>query len=233
MCHNNLELSDNTRKVPSEAEMLHEVKKEEGGIFLILMFYYFQDASIIHFKTVFVKEDHPYINLVKQIIGGLFKFRIDLISITGNVCTISDLTPVTKLLLKLSFVVGLLLMLYLLFVASKSRRKQTHSNSTFSSKAAVAMTLGLLFSFQRLAYTFFSLVHCTPVAESDVLFIDGNIQCYTYLQLVCNNFFGPLHCTLSHLPSSCSILVNTGKHLSQQLFSRLPISLSHDYDLAY
>ena len=183
MNHKNLGLSDNTRKIPSEVEMLQEVKNEEGGIFLILMFYYFQDASIIHFKTVFVKEDRQYISLVKQIIGGLFKFRIDLISIAGNVCAISDLTPVTKLLLKLAFVVGLLLMLYLFFVASKLRRKQTHSNSTFSSKAAVAMTLALLFSFQRLAYTFFSLVHCTPVAESDVLFIDGNIQCYTYLQL--------------------------------------------------
>ena len=177
----NLGLSDNTREISSENEMLDEEKKDEGGIFLILMFYYFQDASIIHFKTVFVEEDHPYISLIKQIIGGLFKFRIDLISIAGNVCAISDLTPVTKLLLKLSFVVGLLLMLYLSLIASKVRGKQIHS--TFSSKAAVAMTLALLFSFQRLAHTFFSLVHCTPVAQSDVLFIDGNIQCYTNLQI--------------------------------------------------
>ena len=181
--HENLGLSDNTREIPSENEMLDEEKKDEGGIFLILMFYYFQDASIIHFKTVFVKEDHPYIRLVKQIIGGLFKFRIDLISIVGNVCAISDLTPVSKLLLKLSFVVGLLLMLYLSLIASKVRSKQTRSTSTFSSKAAVAMTLALLFSFQRLAQTFFSLVHCAPVAQSDVLFIDGNIQCYTNLQM--------------------------------------------------
>ena len=46
------------------------------------------------------------------------------------------------------------------------------------------MTLALLFSFQRLAQTFFSLVKCTTVVNTNVLFIDGNIQYYTNLQIL-------------------------------------------------
>ncbi len=59
---------------------------EEGGIFLILLFYYFQDAGIIHFKTIFVDADPDYLVVIRDIVGGLFDFQINAMQFADSVC---------------------------------------------------------------------------------------------------------------------------------------------------
>ena len=123
LSESNLILNNQSKSIPiTRTQTKDTEKQDEGGTFLILMFYYFQDASIIHFKTIFVKADNLYISLVKDIVGGHFKFRIDIMRIVGNVCVLADVTPVVKLLLKLSFVAGVLLMLWLVFCSKQANR---------------------------------------------------------------------------------------------------------------
>ncbi len=158
---------------------------DEGGIFLILLFYYFQDASIIHFKTVFVDADPPYLVLIRDIVGGLFNFRIDVMQFAENVCIHSDLTPVSISLIKLLFVPTVLLILLLIYAIGKRfQQKMPKKWSTLAAKASGAIVLACLFSFQRLSQTFFSLVSCSLVMDSWVLFIDGTITCYNLHQQI-------------------------------------------------
>ncbi len=158
---------------------------DEGGIFIILLFYYFQDASIIHFKTIFVDADPPYLVLIRDIVGGLFNFRIDVMQFAENVCIHADLTPVSISLIKLLFVPTVLLILLLIYFIGKKLQKKLPSKwSNLAAKASGAIVLACLFSFQRLSQTFFSLVSCSLVMDSRVLFIDGTINCYNLHQQI-------------------------------------------------
>ena len=48
---------------------------DEEGIFLILLFYYFQDAAIVHFSPIYTKATDPLTSMLKKFIGGLLKFQ--------------------------------------------------------------------------------------------------------------------------------------------------------------
>ena len=68
-------------------QIIHEERQtDEGGIFLILLFYYFQDAAIVHFYPIYAEATDPLIALVKQFLGGLFKFQLDILLFAGNIC---------------------------------------------------------------------------------------------------------------------------------------------------
>ena len=52
----------------------NEKGQGEGGIFLILLFFYFQDASLVHIDTVYLNRDTSMKGTLKEIMGGLFQF---------------------------------------------------------------------------------------------------------------------------------------------------------------
>ena len=157
-----------------------------SGIFLILLFYYFQDASIIQFTPLYAKGDSSTVSSAKQVVGGLFKFRLDVLHLAKNVCAFPDLTPVLKATIKLLFVPALCGILFTIYVVSQCLSKRRDSRSLWqalSSRAVIAVMLALLFSYQKLASTLFSLVYCVPVLDSKVLLMDGNIECFEHWQI--------------------------------------------------
>ena len=50
---------------------LNSEKRDEGGVFLILLFYYFQDASIIHFDPIYKDNASQVEAAIRQIVYGL------------------------------------------------------------------------------------------------------------------------------------------------------------------
>ena len=69
--HINLTKRDNIKTSAKDNDNGNQ--KEEGGIFLIWLFYYFQDASIIHFSPIYAKPNSPLVHNAKQVVGGLFE----------------------------------------------------------------------------------------------------------------------------------------------------------------
>ena len=59
-----------------------ESQTDEGGIFLILLFYYFQDATVVHFSPIYAESIDPLIAVLKKFVGGLFKFQLDCLRVT-------------------------------------------------------------------------------------------------------------------------------------------------------
>lgn len=85
--------------IPAEAAA-QEAPPDTGASFLIILFYYFQDAQLLHIKTVFAVSESKSRGMIKQILSGLFKFRVELFQFMDTVCFISGITPVDKLLYK-------------------------------------------------------------------------------------------------------------------------------------
>ena len=162
-------------------------EKDEGGVFLILLFYYFQDATIVHINTIYVNGDTALLNSLKQVIGGIFKFRLDVLHFANAVCAVPGLTPAVKVVFKLFFVplvLGILLFVYGLALFLEKRNKKRKFWDFLARRAALAIMFAILFSYQKLASSLFKLVHCVNINDSPALFIDGEIDCYTHGQII-------------------------------------------------
>ncbi len=161
---------------------------DEGGIFLILLFYYFQDASIVTFTPIFAQAQDPIEAVIKKFMGGLFKFQLDVLIFAGNICPFPGLNPVNKVWLKLLFVPALLVLLLSVYGFSKflSRRKSRGGDrwNHVAGKTSMALVFATLFSYQRLAMSAFGFMYCVPVGSESVLFIDGSVRCLATWQVV-------------------------------------------------
>lgn len=188
-----------------EAASEAKFKASDSG-FLIILFYYFQDALLLHVKTVYVTSENPTAVLVKNVLSGLFQFQLDLFELIKGVCAVSDTTPVPKLVTKaflvpyviLTFASAYALYRWICIMRGGLHQQtpQNNSNSSsrsrgsfrrvtsksFISRLSSGFILALLFMFQKMSSTTFTLLNCVPIHDHYVLFIDGWVTCYQYWQ---------------------------------------------------
>ena len=186
--------NEKQEKTDEEVEKEAEPAADPGAGFLIILFYYFQDAQLLHITTVFASADNKSKSMLKEILSGLFKFRVELFHFMDKLCFIQYITPSEKLLVKAVLVPYVLLQFGVLYVlynwcqrlrgrrASTSAVSQGGDTKTFQSRLATAFVLALLFTYQKLATTSFTLLNCVPVGDHSVLFIEGSVDCYQVWQ---------------------------------------------------
>ena len=222
---------------------------DTGASFLIILFYYFQDAQLLHITTVFASVENRSMSMMKEILSGLFKFRVELFQFMDKVCFLQGVTPSSKLLIKAILVPYVLLQFGIMYMVWRGWRRlrgehkhqphNKHQNNQlslvpssrhtereslnkldvvtnaaaamsdkavsirrcstnvdtsaqaeqpateekkFSSRLATGFVLSLLFTYQKLATTSFTLLNCVPVGEQMVLFVEGTIACYEVWQ---------------------------------------------------
>ena len=180
------ETHEETTELKCNARDTNE-EKDEGGMFLILLFYYFQDASIVRINTIYGSSDSAVVNSIKEIIGGIFKFRLDLLHLAKTVCAVPGLSPSTKVVFKLSFVplvLGILIVTYAVSLFFKKRASKSKIWDFLVRRSALAIVFAVLFSYQKLASSLFKLVNCVTINGQSVMFIDGEIDCYTTGQII-------------------------------------------------
>ena len=159
-----------------------EIKEEPG--FIIILFYYFQDALLLHIDTIYTKTVSKLQKQLKDILIGLFRFRFDIFTFFGDVCMFPGLTPVTKTFFKTLFVPYVLLLFGAFYfmhrwcnvISSQQHKRPTyerHLKWKLSSRLSSGFVLAMLFTYQKLATTTFTLLNCVPVGNHSVLFIDG------------------------------------------------------------
>lgn len=168
---------------------------DSSASFLIIVFFYFQDAQLLHINTALSSRENKAIAMFKEILSGLFKFRIEFFQFIDKMCFLQGLNATTKLLIRALLVPYVLLQFGLVYLIyrwcswSRSARdtkykEAAHKSSTAaaSPKFEISLTTGfvlaLLFTYQKLATTSLTLLNCVPVGDKRVLFIDGNIECY-------------------------------------------------------
>ncbi|ELU14529.1 hypothetical protein CAPTEDRAFT_199481 [Capitella teleta] len=169
--------------------------------FIIILFYYFQDALLLNVKTVYVTSENPTAVIVKNVLSGLFQFQLDLFEVIKEVCAVADTTAVPKLITK-AFLVPYVIFTFASVYAfyrwtnlisnsfSHTPRNGRHAGSSpgritrksFISRLSSGFILALLFMFQKMSTTTFTLLNCVPIYDRQVLFIDGWVTCYQYWQ---------------------------------------------------
>jgi len=166
-----------------------KAKVDMGASFLIIVFFYFQDAQLLQIKTVFAATDGRLTGIFRDVLTGLFKFRIEIFQFVSRYCFLSGLTPTSKLLIRILLVPYVLIQFGIAFIVyrwlgrkrkvSESQRSETPGpTSCFATRLATGFVLSLLFMYQKLATTSFTMLNCVPVENRSVLYIDGTIDCY-------------------------------------------------------
>ncbi len=159
---------------------------DNGAALLVIILYYFQDALLFHVKTVSSSTEHKSRAQLKALLLGFFKFRLEVAQFVDNVCAVTGMPPHIKLMMKTLLVPYVLLLFGLLYVAYKckvcARRTRNadeqKKEDAFYVRLSTGFMLCLLFTYQRLTISAFTLLNCVPVGEDHVLFIDGQVTCY-------------------------------------------------------
>ena len=141
--------------------------------------------------------------MIKTVLSGLFKFRIELFQFMDKICFMQGMTPVFKLLIKavvVPYVIvlfGLMYMVYKWIMILKGSHRSPSAvhreeeeevdpdappKRTFSIRLSQGFVLCLLFTYQKLATTSFTLLNCVPVGDESVLFVEGTVTCYQMWQ---------------------------------------------------
>ena len=195
---------NNNVKPPEQDEGADEpaANPDTGASFLIILFYYFQDAQLLHIHTVFALAEGQNKSMLKTILSGLFKFRLELFQFVDKVCFLSHLRPHTKLIIQVFMVPYVLFqfgVVYFMYQCNRRMRSQSvhtsisqhnttstpprrDDSSKTAKRLATGFVLSLLFTYQKLATTCFTLLNCVPVSNRMVLYIEGTITCYELWQ---------------------------------------------------
>lgn len=161
-------------------------KRKSGGSFLVLLFYYFQDAALIKIHTVYV-QSKAYIDNIETVVSEIFRFRFNFFSLVASeLCIFPGMDMLQREFLLAIFAPMLIFTSGLMYVLFKliHRYSQRECWEGLALRALAALILGLLFSYQKLATTSMSFLYCVPVMETKILFLDGTVDCYETWQYI-------------------------------------------------
>ena len=157
------------------------------GMFKIVLF--FHQSSVL-FKVFRTTKSHGFTHIIQEVIATLFNLRTDgIFSQDISWCPFDNLQPVSKVLLKASFILYLFAIIFFIFLIFKIfkmiRKGNNHRSQVFYSRICCCVLRLLLISYSTITVTCFSLLSCVNLdSVGRVLFIDGSIQCYTWRQFI-------------------------------------------------
>ena len=167
-----------------------------GSGFLIILFYYIQDALLLKVKTVSWSGEGRRERQVKTVLFGVFKLQFELIEFIDGACAAPGMSGVTKTMAKALIVPYVIVIFATMYACYRwirfcSRRRpatptraevDAGGRKTATARLAAGFVLALMFMFQKMGTTTFTLLNCVPVKDGRVLFIDGAVTCYAYWQ---------------------------------------------------
>ena len=159
-----------------------------AGLLKIITFFY---QSNVLFKVHSGSKSSGFAHIFQDIVYTLFNLRVHIDGVLSqdiSWCPIENLRPVSKVLLKASFIVYLFILLLLAFTLLNTGRLlkivHTVNSKLMESSRLFHCSLRLtLISYAGITATCFSLLSCVELHNlGTYLFIDGSIRCYTWWQ---------------------------------------------------
>ena len=201
--------------------------------YMQLLFYYVQDSKL--FTVYFPETDMKTENIVVKFL----EFSPDILRAyiqVSELCFVF-LTATMKVVLSLSF--GFLVMTFLFFVyciqkiTSHIVQRKSHF-VTLEIKLVKAFLVTVLLSYQKLVMGALMLVQCVDIRDKAMLFVQADIQCYTWWQIciiiyVCTRII-PMFFVIAH----ASYYVQEGKMSTRTFILSclfpLPVTVVHYVD---
>ena len=167
-----------------------------------IFFYYYQVCYLLRSSVTSPKKGQ-YIHIFENVISRVV--NMVLVGLPSINCPLKDLRAVPKTVILHSVGYCLLCFLCLLYLINKlfrvlrrlrnnkrielqfttttrSDHRSNTSKSSFSQRVASAFTYISLLMYASSAQLCLSLLHCVPIGDNQVLFLDGNIKCYQTFQ---------------------------------------------------
>ena len=168
-----------------------------------ILFYYYQVCNLLRSSVGFSRKGkfiHNFENVISRVMNMI------LVNLPSFNCPFANLRPVPKAIILHSVGHSLLALLCLVYLISKLflifRRSKSNSNrpttlqsiattrsdrndratKSVSQRIASAFTYISLLMYASSTHLCLSLLHCVPVGDNQVLFLDGNIKCYQTFQ---------------------------------------------------
>ena len=200
-------LTDNqptSTDVNNDEDSSKPIKENESdvvfpGLFKIFLFFY-QVNLLYKVPTTFDEPQHTFGQL-KEILATVFNLRTDSVFYQNfSWCPIRDLTPILKVMLKMSFIFYVMSLVFLTYILSlilnwiQTRNCQRelfvkHSRQCCLGKSTVQRLLPCCLRLAFISYAtvtlcLLSLLSCVNMHSTSILFIDGTIQCFQWWQYI-------------------------------------------------
>ena len=198
--------------------------REESFKYLQILLFYVQDAVLFkielpekHLPTNTTQQTSTFIKILQftpDVLTGIYD------SLTETCFSLGS-TAVSKVLFKSLFGPSVMLFLFIIYLCQlyvfSVNKKKSRFSSLIKYKLVQSFVLVILFSYQQIVTGAFTLVKCIAIGNSDMLYIQGNIQCFSRWQSVIEIFIWmsilPSFFVLSHVTYYVEM-----KQISVQMF---------------
>ena len=178
--HLNMDIEKNDVEVET-AE--NKCDTDSGMKFVQIFLYYVQDATLFKIHIPDVNEPS------KNILVKILQFSPEILTVyykLSDLCFTRNTTAIMKIFLSSLFGPCIILFLGTVYVMQKMVSRYSWKTSTkwetLRSKLMQAFLFTVLFSFQKIIKGAFSLIQCVDVDNNKVLYVEGDILCYTWWQ---------------------------------------------------
>ena len=154
------------------------------GLMKIIIFFY---QTNVLFKIFTGSKSRGFINVFQETVTALFNLRTDgTFAQNLSWCPLNNLQPVSKVLLKSTFIIYQFFLIFLAYILCKAGRLINITTTKLYNTRLLCCILRLVYiSYAGITVTCFSLLSCVQLGHhGKVLFIDGSIQCYRWWQMI-------------------------------------------------
>ena len=177
-------LNMDIERIDVEVETKEDKSDTDSGMkFMQIFLYYVQDATL--FKIHLPDANGPHENILVKIL----QFSPEILTVyykVSDLCFTRNTTAVMKIFLSSMFGPCIILFLSVVYVVQRIVSRYSWKTSTIwetlRSKLMQAFLLTILFSFQKIIKGAFSLIQCVDIDNNKVLYVEGDILCYTWWQ---------------------------------------------------
>lgn len=160
-----------------ETEMRDQASFDRG--YMKIVFYFYQTANLLLIST------SPSVLLQTYLISpivGFFNFQQTLTGTEGLLCPVPGLNAVTKQLFYVSYVIGTLMMIHVIYGIKYAVYMIRGRGAPSLGPYIGAIIEALLLGYSSVVTVSFSLLRCVPIGSEKRLFIDGNVVCLRWWQ---------------------------------------------------
>ena len=198
------ELTTQLPEIDSDVDKSKNDEKEEDAMkYIQILFYYVQDAAL--FKVQLPSEGQNDESIVVKILQFSPDILVTLYTKVSDLCFSPGTTAVTKILFSSFFGPCAMLVILLLYIGQKCLlSNKSKPCKMFRARLVQTFLLIVLFSYQKIVIGTFTLIQCIDVGNTTILYVQGDIECYTWWQHITEVYIVlniiPVFIVLAHAP---------------------------------
>ena len=191
---------------PTKKPQPNKDKKDNSMKYIQILFYYVQDASL--FKVHLPEQGQQSDEIIVKILQFSPEIIVTLYAKISDMCFSHGTNAVAKVLFKSLYGPYVMFFLFTMYIIQKVFSRVLFPKSpvwkSLRTGLVQAFLVAFLFSYQQIVTGIFSLVQCVQINQQKVLYVQGNIECYTWWQVLAQIYIYlciiPICLVLSYVP---------------------------------